>query len=90
MFWPRDVWGRYAPRLEAFKEPGHRPQAVQCLNHMVRAVEQGVRGGMGPHTARPRRRGAPGPAVGGAAWPAGGARVQAAATRKQRRARCIA
>jgi hypothetical protein len=36
MFWPRDVWGRYASHLEDFKEPGARTAAVQCLNHLVR------------------------------------------------------
>ncbi len=35
MFWPREIWGRYADTLAAFKEPGNRKAAVQCLNHMV-------------------------------------------------------
>lgn len=38
MFWPRDIWGTYAPNgvLEDFKEPAARPAALRCLNHMVR------------------------------------------------------
>jgi len=35
MFWPREIWGQYASKLEEFKEPGKRTEAVQCLNHMV-------------------------------------------------------
>lgn len=35
MFWPREIWGRYADELAAFKEPSHRKAAVRCLNHMV-------------------------------------------------------
>lgn len=42
MFWPREIWGRYAARsgLDAFRSPGNRKAAVQCLNHMVRARER--------------------------------------------------
>jgi hypothetical protein len=36
MWWPRDIWGRYADSLEAFKQPEHAAAAVRCLNHMVR------------------------------------------------------
>ncbi|KAG2450142.1 hypothetical protein HYH02_000245 [Chlamydomonas schloesseri] len=35
MFWPRDIWGKYAPALADFKEPGNRRAAVQCLNDMI-------------------------------------------------------
>ncbi len=35
MFWPREIWGRYAPSLDALKEPANRGAAVQCLNHMA-------------------------------------------------------
>jgi farnesyl-diphosphate farnesyltransferase len=37
MFWPREIWGRYATQLADFKSPDNRGQAVQCLNHMVSA-----------------------------------------------------
>ena len=35
MFWPREVWGRYAERLDAFKQPAQRRAAVRCLNALV-------------------------------------------------------
>jgi farnesyl-diphosphate farnesyltransferase len=35
MFWPRDIWGRYAADLEDFKEATNRTSAIHCLNHMV-------------------------------------------------------
>ncbi len=35
MFWPRDVWGRYAERLDAFKKPEHARGAVRCLDALV-------------------------------------------------------
>ena len=35
MFWPREIWGRYAKSLDAFKDPANRGDAVRCLNHMV-------------------------------------------------------
>lgn len=35
MFWPREVWGLYASKLDEFKEPVNRTAAVQCLNHLV-------------------------------------------------------
>lgn len=37
MFWPRDIWSKYADKLEDLKEPANRTQAVRCLNHMVSA-----------------------------------------------------
>jgi len=35
MFWPRDIWGRYASSLAEFKDPAASPAALRCLNHMV-------------------------------------------------------
>ncbi|KAK9826814.1 hypothetical protein WJX81_003825 [Elliptochloris bilobata] len=35
MFWPREVWGRYTERLDAFKQPAQRRVAVRCLNALV-------------------------------------------------------
>lgn len=35
MFWPREVWGRYASSLDEFKNPANRTAAVHCLNHLV-------------------------------------------------------
>jgi hypothetical protein len=40
MFWPREVWGRYAPSLDAFKDPANRPAALKCLNHLVGGAPQ--------------------------------------------------
>ena len=43
MFWPREIWGRYATTLDEFKAPEHAEAAVRCLNHMVsRAWQDGV------------------------------------------------
>ena len=36
MWWPKDIWGKYAGALEEFKQPEAAGKAVQCLNHMVR------------------------------------------------------
>jgi hypothetical protein len=36
MFWPREIWGRYAPQLADFKEPEDAVAAVAALNDMVR------------------------------------------------------
>ena len=38
MFWPREIWGRYAADLAAFKEPQHAEAAVAALNDMVGGV----------------------------------------------------
>lgn len=38
MWWPKDIWGKYAGALEEFKQPEAAGKAVQCLNHMVRAL----------------------------------------------------
>ena len=35
MFWPREVWGNFAKRLEDFKDPAAAPSAVRCLNSLV-------------------------------------------------------
>jgi len=35
MFWPREIWGKYAEKLDEFKEPENREEAVKCLNHMI-------------------------------------------------------
>ncbi|GAB4816197.1 hypothetical protein N2152v2_003243 [Parachlorella kessleri] len=34
MFWPREIWGRYAQDLAAFKEPQNAEAAVAALNDM--------------------------------------------------------
>jgi farnesyl-diphosphate farnesyltransferase len=36
MFWPREIWGKYAKSLDEFKDPANRGAAVECLNDMVR------------------------------------------------------
>lgn len=35
MFWPREIWGTYAPELADFKEPENAVAAVGALNDMV-------------------------------------------------------
>ena len=35
MFWPREIWGKYAKELDEFKLGCNREKAVECLNHMV-------------------------------------------------------
>ncbi len=35
MFWPREIWGRYAKSLEDFRDPSNRTAALHCLNHMI-------------------------------------------------------
>ena len=35
MWWPKDIWGKYAGSLEDFKDPAHAKDAVACLNDMV-------------------------------------------------------
>uniref|UniRef100_A0A7S0N0L4 Squalene synthase n=1 Tax=Pyramimonas obovata TaxID=1411642 RepID=A0A7S0N0L4_9CHLO len=35
MFWPKEIWGDYADKLEDFKEEENADAAVQCLNHLV-------------------------------------------------------
>jgi farnesyl-diphosphate farnesyltransferase len=34
MFWPRDVWGRYARRLDELKDPRNRPRALAALDDL--------------------------------------------------------
>lgn len=36
MFWPKEVWGRYAETLDDFKSPQNRTAAIHCLNHLVK------------------------------------------------------
>ncbi|CAD6343653.1 unnamed protein product [Miscanthus lutarioriparius] len=35
MFWPREIWSKYADKLEDFKYEENSEKAVQCLNDMV-------------------------------------------------------
>jgi farnesyl-diphosphate farnesyltransferase len=43
MFWPKEIWGKYAKSLDEFKAPGNERAAVQCLNNMVTdALRHGV------------------------------------------------
>nr|AND81099.1 ayame triterpene biosynthesis protein 4 [Botryococcus braunii] len=43
MFWPKEIWGKYANSLEDFKKPENRVAALKCLNHMVTdALRHGV------------------------------------------------
>ena len=35
MFWPKEIWGNYAERLDEFKEAENADRAVECLNHMI-------------------------------------------------------
>lgn len=35
MFWPKEIWGKYAQKLEDFKAPENAEQAVGCLNELV-------------------------------------------------------
>ena len=35
MFWPKQIWSKYADKLEDFKEPKNADKAVQCLNELV-------------------------------------------------------
>ncbi|XP_054787011.1 squalene synthase 2-like [Prosopis cineraria] len=35
MFWPREIWSKYANKLEDLKEEDNSVKAVQCLNDMV-------------------------------------------------------
>eukprot|EP00246_Nothoceros_aenigmaticus_P015398 TRINITY_DN6360_c0_g3_i1.p1 TRINITY_DN6360_c0_g3~~TRINITY_DN6360_c0_g3_i1.p1 ORF type:complete len:410 (-),score=69.52 TRINITY_DN6360_c0_g3_i1:377-1606(-) len=35
MFWPREIWSKYAPRLEDFKHEEHSEGAVECLNELI-------------------------------------------------------
>lgn len=35
VFWPREIWGKYAADLGAFKQPEHEAKALECLNAMV-------------------------------------------------------
>ncbi|KAF9094221.1 bifunctional farnesyl-diphosphate farnesyltransferase/squalene synthase [Mortierella sp. AM989] len=34
-FWPEEIWGQYAKKLEDFTLPENKEKALQCLSHMV-------------------------------------------------------
>lgn len=38
MWWPKEIWGKYASDLEELRAPENAAAAVQCLNHMVRRL----------------------------------------------------
>nr|G0Y286.1 RecName: Full=Presqualene diphosphate synthase; AltName: Full=Squalene synthase-like 1 [Botryococcus braunii]AEL16715.1 squalene synthase-like 1 [Botryococcus braunii] len=48
MFWPQEIWGKYAEKLADFNEPENIDTAVKCLNHMVtdamRHIEPSLKG----------------------------------------------
>lgn len=35
MFWPKEIWGKYATELKEFTDRAKEPNAVRCLNDMV-------------------------------------------------------
>ena len=35
MFWPKEIWGKYAKKLEEFKAHENAQKAVGCLNELV-------------------------------------------------------
>ncbi|MCO5615050.1 hypothetical protein L7F22_069338 [Adiantum nelumboides] len=35
MFWPREIWGKYASKLEDFKDEENSKAAVECLNELI-------------------------------------------------------
>lgn len=35
IWWPRDVWSKYSPTLEALRDAPHSKSSRACLNHMV-------------------------------------------------------
>ncbi|XP_068646519.1 squalene synthase 8-like [Aristolochia californica] len=35
MFWPREIWSKYADKLEDFKYEENTAKAVECLNEMI-------------------------------------------------------
>mmetsp|Transcript_13559 Transcript_13559/g.42677 ORF Transcript_13559/g.42677 Transcript_13559/m.42677 type:complete len:384 (-) Transcript_13559:6-1157(-) len=42
IFWPSDVWSKYADDIEDFLEPSRRASAIACLNEMVcNGLQQG-------------------------------------------------
>ncbi|KAI8477155.1 MAG: farnesyl-diphosphate farnesyltransferase [Monoraphidium minutum] len=42
MFWPREVWGKYASSLDEFRDPANRTAAMHCLNELVTDALQHV------------------------------------------------
>jgi len=35
MFWPQEIWGKYAEKLEDFKDVENADAALACLNHLI-------------------------------------------------------
>jgi len=35
VFWPRQIWGKYAERLEQFHDQPHSAESLACINEMV-------------------------------------------------------
>ena len=35
MFWPKEIWGKHAKDLAAFRQPQNQLEAVACLNEMI-------------------------------------------------------
>lgn len=42
VFWPRQIWGKYATRLEEFHNKPTSPEALACINEMVTNALQHV------------------------------------------------
>lgn len=42
VFWPRQIWGKYARRLEEFHDKPSSPEALACINEMVTNALQHV------------------------------------------------
>jgi len=42
IFWPKDVWNKYADKLEDFKDPKNSTQAVYCLNELITNAMQHI------------------------------------------------
>jgi len=35
IFWPKEIWSKYANSLQDFKKPENNTQAIFCLNHLI-------------------------------------------------------
>ncbi|MFN8298110.1 MAG: squalene synthase [Chitinophagales bacterium] len=42
VFWPRQIWGKYTERLEAFHDKPTSPESLACINEMVTNALQHV------------------------------------------------
>ncbi len=42
VFWPRQIWGKYAERLEEFHDKPSSPESLACINEMVTNALQHV------------------------------------------------